>query len=126
MSYLFITHDLNTLRHISHRIAVMYLGQIVDVGPSEAVFSAPHHPYTESLLSAAATLDADRSFARVRLRGSIPSPSNPPSGCRFHTRCPMAQSICREIDPVFELKQGRQHYAACHFAEQARGRVIKR
>lgn len=114
VSYIFISHDLAVVRYIADWIGVMYLGILMEAGPAEAVFSLPHHPYTESLLSAAATLDADRSMARVRLRGTIPSPSSPPSGCRFHTRCPLyLGDICKTQDPPWQQTVAGNQYL-CH------------
>ncbi len=119
LTYLFVSHDLSVVRHVADRIAVMYLGRIVEIANRDELYLAPKHPYTKALLSAVPIPDpsVERKRKRIILSGDLPSPINIPSGCRFHTRCPMAQSICREIDPVFELKQGHQHYAACHFAE---------
>jgi peptide/nickel transport system ATP-binding protein len=115
VSYVFISHDLAVVRYVADRIAVMYLGQIVDVGPSEAVFSAPHHPYTEALLSAIPTLDIEAK-ARIKLRGTLPSPSDPPSGCRFHTRCPRyLGDICKTDEPPWQDSTGGQRYR-CHIA----------
>ena len=114
VSYIFISHDLAVVRYIADWIGVMYLGVLMEVGPADAVFGLPHHPYTESLLSAAATLDADRSFARVRLRGAIPSPSSPPSGCRFHTRCPLyLGDICKTQEPPWRRTAAGNRYL-CH------------
>jgi peptide/nickel transport system ATP-binding protein len=114
VSYIFISHDLAVVRYIADWIGVMYLGILMEAGPADAVFNLPHHPYTESLLSAAATLDADRSFARVRLRGAIPSPSNPPSGCRFHTRCPLyLGDICKTQEPPWQKTAAGNQYL-CH------------
>jgi peptide/nickel transport system ATP-binding protein len=113
VSYVFISHDLGVVRYISDWIGVMYLGEIMEIGPAEAVFSLPHHPYTESLFSAAATLDEGMP-ARIKLRGPIPSPSNPPSGCRFHTRCPLyLGDVCRrEAPPWRETEAGNKY--RCH------------
>jgi peptide/nickel transport system ATP-binding protein len=114
VSYVFISHDLAVVRYIADWIGVMYLGTLMEVGPADAVFNLPHHPYTESLLSAAATLDADRSMARIRLRGSIPSPSTPPTGCRFHTRCPLyLGDVCRLEVPRWHTTEAGNRYA-CH------------
>ena len=110
VSYLFITHDLNVVRYIADRVAVMYLGEIVELATTEQLFSDPQHPYTKSLLSAVPILDPDlaKSSDRVHLQGDVPSPSNPPSGCRFHTRCPEAVEACANHDPaVVTLADGR-------------------
>ena len=114
-SYLFISHDLAVVRYVADRIAVMYLGgQLVDVGPAELVFAAPHHPYTEALLSAIPTLDFAAPPRRIRLSGTIPSPADPPSGCRFHTRCPrMLGEVCRTKPPPWQ-DGGNGHRYRCH------------
>jgi peptide/nickel transport system ATP-binding protein len=122
VSYVFISHDLAVVRYVSDRIAVMYLGQIVDVGPSEQVFSPPHHPYTEALLSAIPTLDVG-ARARIKLRGTLPSPSDPPSGCRFHTRCPRyLGDICKDQEPPWQSASDGQRYR-CHIAPEELGRM---
>ena len=116
IAYLFISHDLAVVRHIAHRIAVMYLGRLVEVAESEALFDAPFHPYTQALLSAAPVPDPERRTTRIILRGDVPSPSRVPPGCHFHPRCPIAQAVCRTEAPVLrEATQGR--LVACHFAQ---------
>ncbi|HEV7718678.1 MAG TPA: dipeptide ABC transporter ATP-binding protein [Arsenicitalea sp.] len=115
-SYLFIAHDLAVVRHIADRVAVMYLGRIVEMGPKQSIYSAPQHPYTQALLSAAPEPDPDVKGHRIILQGDVPSPTAIPSGCSFHTRCPIAQPLCKvERPPLRETAPGQ--LTACHFAK---------
>jgi len=115
LTYLFIAHDLGVVRHVSHRIAVMYLGKIVEVAPAHDLYTSPVHPYTEALLAAVPVPDPDLSARRKRsiLRGDVPSPISPPPGCRFHTRCPRATDVCRVEEPPMR-PFAPLHLAACH------------
>ena len=119
LTYLFVSHDLSVVRHVADRIAVMYLGRIVELADRDELYAAPKHPYTKALLSAVPIPDPqiEKKRQRIILSGDLPSPINIPPGCRFHTRCPMAQDICRQVEPAYEAKEGREHYAACHFSD---------
>lgn len=111
LSYLFISHDLSVVRHVSDRIAVMYLGQLVEFGPADEIINSPRHPYTQALVSAIPRVGV-RATDRIVLGGDVPSPASPPSGCRFHTRCPHAQESCRQTDQTLETI-APDHQAAC-------------
>lgn len=119
LTYLFISHDLSVVEHISNRVAIMYLGHIVEIGPKENVFKKPLHPYTKALMSAVPIPDPTLKRERIVLEGDIPSSANPPCGCKFHTRCPIAKDKCRSAIPKL-LDMGNKHFAACHFAEEDR------
>ena len=117
LTYLFIAHDLGVVEHIADRVAVMYVGRLVELAPTDELYANPRHPYTEALLSAVPKSEPDEVRARIVLKGEIADPSNPPSGCYFHPRCNYAQDRCREETPGWrEVSPG--HYAACHFSEE--------
>ena len=125
LTYLFVAHDLSVVKHISDRVAVMYLGKVVEIGPPDQLYAAPGHPYTRALLSAVPVPDpvSERKRKRVILKGDVPSPVNPPPGCRFHTRCWLYERLgkpenCRTIDPPLAVLDG-EHRAACHYAAEA-------
>ena len=117
LTYLFISHDLSVVKFISDRIGVMYLGSMVEFGSKEDIFSNPLHPYTKALFSAIPNPDPDEKMNRIVLKGDIPSPANPPSGCRFHTRCPYATEKCSQVTPEYK-EYGDGHFAACNLLEE--------
>jgi oligopeptide/dipeptide ABC transporter ATP-binding protein len=117
MTYIFIAHDLSVVEHISDRVAVMYLGRIVELATTEKLYSCPKHPYTEALLSAVPNPEPDKKMDRIILQGEVPNPSNPPLGCSFHPRCPYKGKECDSMVPdLYEFEDG--HYVACHYANK--------
>ena len=114
LTYLIVSHNLNVIHKVTDRVAVMYLGKLVEVGPTERIFAAPAHPYSQALISANPIIDPEKKRTKIVLSGEIPSPRNPPPGCRFHTRCPVAQARCRTVEPpLASIEDGR--VVACHF-----------
>ena len=126
LSYVFIAHDLSVVRHISDRVAVMYLGKIVETGTEDEIYARPTHPYTQALLSAVPVPDPEARAYRdvIRLEGDVPSPANPPSGCHFRTRCWKAQERCAVEEPPLALRRADPHPSACHFAGLREGAVV--
>lgn len=119
LTMLFVSHDLSVVEYLCDRIMVMYLGKVMEVSPKEALYSNPLHPYTEALLSAIPVIDPKHKIERIILEGDIPSPVNPPEGCRFSTRCPRAKELCRKKEPLL-LDQGNGHMAACHYPNEVK------
>ncbi len=117
LTYLFIAHDLAVIEHICDRLAVMYLGRIVELAPAEAIYASPQHPYTEALLASVPVADPHNDKSRAALQGEVPSPIHRPAGCHFHPRCRYARDICRTTSPALESSDGR-HFSACHFKDQ--------
>jgi oligopeptide transport system ATP-binding protein len=116
LTFLFISHDLGVVRHLSDRVVVMYLGRLAEMGATEQLFAAPKHPYTQALLSAVPSVKRRKTQSRMVLSGDVPTPFNPPVGCRFNTRCPMVMDKCREVEPTWQ-DTGNGHFVACHLFE---------
>ncbi len=121
LTYVFISHDLNVVRYMSDRVMVMYLGQVVEIGPVDAIYGSPTHPYTRALLAAMPSMDPDKRTMEAPLSGDPPNPINPPSGCRFHTRCALADGVCSATEPSQQILATRGHLAACHIAIRGSG-----
>ncbi len=121
LTYVFISHDLTVVKYVSDRVAVMYLGRIVEIADAQSIYQHPAHPYTQALLASLPIADPRQRRVRQTLDGDVPNPSQPPPGCAFHTRCPHVRDICRQQAPTLErLTDGSDHYAACHFTEELR------
>jgi peptide/nickel transport system ATP-binding protein len=124
LTYLFISHDLHVVRYVSDRVLVMYLGEVVEIGPVDAIYENPQHPYTQALLECRLSMDPDERVDTPPLAGDPPNPVNPPSGCRFHTRCPYAEAVCSQTAPVLgEVLKAEPdaHLTACHMTQPASG-----
>jgi len=125
LTYLFISHDLHVVRYISDRVLVMYLGEIVEIGPVDKIYASPKHPYTRALLDSQLSMDPAERVVEAPLTGDPPNPVNPPSGCRFHTRCPYAESVCSQGVPVLDSTADRDtHAVACHMYNPASGHSL--
>ncbi|MGP4105517.1 ABC transporter ATP-binding protein [Virgibacillus sp. L01] len=118
LTYIFIAHDLSVVHHISNRVAVMYLGELVEIGDVAEVYQNPKHPYTQALLSAVPEVNPNQEKQRIILSGDLPSPANPPQGCKFHTRCPYAEEICRTEEPKLKKVSADGQMASCHFVKE--------
>jgi oligopeptide/dipeptide ABC transporter ATP-binding protein len=125
LTYLFISHDLSVVKHISTNIKVMYLGKIMEEAKSDDLFENPQHPYTKALLSAVPSVESTSDKKRIILEGDVPSPINPPSGCRFCKRCWLAQEICFNEEPLLEETGQEEHRVACHFAEKMSKKAVE-
>lgn len=121
LTYIFISHDLNVVHYISDKVMVMYLGEVVELGAIDQVYEAPRHPYTQALLRAQPTMDPQRRTTEVPITGDPPSPINPPSGCRFHTRCPYVEDICSQVAPTLNEPENDGHGVACHMSNSGSG-----
>jgi peptide/nickel transport system ATP-binding protein len=125
LTFVFISHDLGVVRHLSHRVLVMYLGRVVELGPADAIFERPQHPYTRALLASRPSMDPARRIEEPPIAGDPPNPIDPPSGCRFHPRCPFAEPVCATDDPALGLPKGPQsHVAACHLGNPLSGHSL--
>jgi len=122
LTYVFISHDLSVVRYISDRVLVMYLGRVVELGPVDDIFERPRHPYTQALLASRPSMDPARRIDEPPITGDPPNPIDPPSGCRFHTRCPFAEAVCQTADPALSAWNGSDaHVAACHMLDPGSG-----